>query len=77
MTFAEKLAELRRRKGLAEEDLAHAAGVRYATYRTYAGGRRVPSFPTVVALAKALGVAVSVFAECEFPRIKQKQPRRV
>jgi len=67
MTFAGKLTELRVAKGLTQSELAAAAGVPLWTLRKYEQGQilKVP-FPTVVALATALGVSCEVFSTCEF-----------
>jgi transcriptional regulator with XRE-family HTH domain len=74
MTFAEKLRELREKKGLTEKALAEAADVTYATIRGYALGRRAPSFEVVLQLADALGVDCRAFRGCEFPYQRRGKP---
>lgn len=65
MTFAEKLRQLRDAKGLSEAKLADMSGIPFATVHGYGLSRRTPSFPNVVALAKALGVTCEAFSGCE------------
>jgi transcriptional regulator with XRE-family HTH domain len=65
MTFAERLRELRDAKGLSQAKLADASGVSFASVREYGMSRRKPSFEAVVKLARALGVTVEAFADCE------------
>jgi transcriptional regulator with XRE-family HTH domain len=65
MTFAEKLRQLRDGAGLSEAKLAEAAGLTFASVHGYGLGRRTPSFPAVVKLARALGVTCEAFADCE------------
>ena len=65
MTFAEKLRELRDQAGLSEARLAKASGVPFGTVHDYGLGRRTPSFPAVVKLAKALGSTCETFADCD------------
>lgn len=65
MTFAEKLRQLRDEAGLSEAKLAEAAGLTFASVHGYGLGRRTPSFPAVVKLARALGVTCEAFADCE------------
>ena len=66
MTFAAKLAALRKAKELTQPELAAAADVPLWTLRKYEQGQivKVP-FPAVVALAKALGASCEAFAGCE------------
>jgi len=65
MTFAQKLRELRKEKGLSEVKLAAASGVSFGNVRVYGLGQRSPSFANVLALAKALGVSCEAFSDCE------------
>ena len=57
--FGERVRELRRIKGLSQEELAFKSGV----HRTYLGsierGERNPSLKNIAAIAKALGVTLS------------------
>ena len=54
--FGDKVRELRRAKGLSQEELAFRAGV----HRNYLGGiergERNPALDNIAAIAKALGV---------------------
>lgn len=65
VTFAERLRELRAEKGLSEAALAKASGMPYGTIHNYGLGRRMPSLPMAVKLARALGVDCTAFAGCE------------
>ncbi len=65
MTFAEKLRQLRDGAGLSEAKLADASGLTFASVHGYGLGRRTPSFPAVVKIARALGVTCEAFADCE------------
>jgi transcriptional regulator with XRE-family HTH domain len=65
MTFAERLRELRDKKGLSEARLAELSGVPFGTVHEYGLGRRKPSLTAAVKLARALGVECTAFAECD------------
>jgi transcriptional regulator with XRE-family HTH domain len=65
MKFADRLRELRTAKGLSEAALAEASGIPFGTVHDYGLGRRMPSLPVAVKLARALGVDCTAFAECE------------
>ena len=67
MTFGERLRELRERAGLTQAAVWEASGMPRKTYLNYEQGlvaERVP-FTAVVALAEALGVDCTAFADCE------------
>ena len=66
MTFAERLKELMRERGLSEAALHAKSGVPFGTIHTYTNGRRVPAFEAVIKLAAALGVDCRAFANCTF-----------
>jgi XRE family transcriptional regulator, regulator of sulfur utilization len=53
---------LRLKRGLTQEDLAHAAGVRTATISVLERGRSNPSWGTVRSIARALNVTVAQIA---------------
>lgn len=79
MTFAERLRELRKTQGLTQAELAALAGIHEPAVYEYEKGR-LPSFPTIVRLAKALDTCVSAFGECELPPtrlLKSKSGRQV
>jgi transcriptional regulator with XRE-family HTH domain len=65
MTFADRIRDLRTATKRTQSEMAKLAGVPLSTYRSWEQGQRLPSFPAVVRLAKALGVSLDVFAECE------------
>jgi transcriptional regulator with XRE-family HTH domain len=65
MTFAQKLRELRDKKGLSEMALARESGVAFGALHFYGMGKRKPPFAAVVKLAEALGVTCEAFADCD------------
>lgn len=57
--FGERIKELREKKGLTQEQLAEAIGVKDdRTIRYWETGTNAPKFANLVALAKALGVHI-------------------
>ena len=67
MTFGERLKVLREAAGLTQAAVWEASGLPRSTYLKYEQGHvaeRVP-FTAVVALAKALGVDCTAFADCD------------
>jgi len=60
-----KLAELRRRKGLTQEDLAELLGVTRVTVARWETGKLVPSTSSILKLSEVLGVPPSYFFESE------------
>ena len=63
--FRDRLKELRDKSKLTQEALAQRAGTSVGNVRNYEQGIRLPSFPGVVKLARALGVECTAFSECE------------
>lgn len=61
--FAARLKELRVQAGLTQDGLAERAEMSKAGVADLEQGRREPSWATVVALAKALGVTCQAFQE--------------
>lgn len=64
MVFADRLRALRDTAGLTQEQLARAADTSVGNVRNYEQGIRMPTFPVVVRLAKALGADCTAFADC-------------
>jgi transcriptional regulator with XRE-family HTH domain len=62
-TFALRLVELRRAAGLSREALADRSGLSYGSVRDYEQSRREPTWGSLLALARALGVSVGAFEE--------------
>jgi transcriptional regulator with XRE-family HTH domain len=60
--FAGRLKALRETAGLTQEQLAEAAGLNRYGLAKLEQGVGQPHWPTVLALAKALGVSVAAFA---------------
>ena len=65
MRFKDVLRELRKKADLTQEELASRAGVPVPSLRGHEQGQRMPSWASVVKLAKALGVSTDAFALCE------------
>jgi DNA-binding XRE family transcriptional regulator len=61
--FGEHLRRLRDARGLTQQKLAEAAKLTKETVYLIEKGRRVPSWPTVVALAAALKVDCTAFQD--------------
>ena len=77
MNFNELLRDLRSKAGLTQEQLADKAGIPLPSLRGHEQGQRVPSWASVVRLAKALGVSTDVFSECdEVRKPSAKKPAR-
>jgi transcriptional regulator with XRE-family HTH domain len=72
MTFGERLKELREAAGLSQEALARAAGLSTSTVAKTEQRDIDPSWSTVQALAKALGVSSEDFREGAPPPKKKK-----
>ena len=56
--MGERIAQLRRNKGLSQATLAQALGLSTSTIAMYEQGRREPSVSVIIALADALGVTI-------------------
>jgi transcriptional regulator with XRE-family HTH domain len=80
ITFADRLKELRAAAKMTQHELAARSGVHRQTIATLETGERVPSWDTVQALARALGVDCKAFetlpAEAETPPAKKPTRKR-
>ena len=56
--MGERIAQLRRNKGLSQATLAQALSLSTSTIAMYEQGRREPSVSTIIALADTLGVTI-------------------
>jgi transcriptional regulator with XRE-family HTH domain len=77
-TFGERLKELREAAGLTQPELAERAGLNRFGIAKLEQGVREPTWATVQALAKALGVRCSAFeavaeAPTEPPKLGRKR----
>ncbi len=68
--FAVRLREIRMAAKMTQEELAQRAGVTRVTIARLETGEREPSWSTVVAIANALGVAVTAFV----PLVPEDKP---
>jgi len=72
--FAVKLKALREAAGMTQAGLAEAAGLHLSVvFKIEQGVREDPSWATVKALAKALGVDCTAFDDEEQPKSKEKR----
>ena len=76
-SFAGRLKELREQSGLSQAELAEAAGMNRFGVAKLEQGVREPSWATVQALARALGVEVGAFVVPDDPPpAKGKRPSK-
>lgn len=61
--LGEAIRQLRTKRGLSQEDLAHLAGVTTGTLSVIERGRSNPAWGTVKAIAKALGISMPELAK--------------
>ena len=61
--LGEAIRQLRNKRGLSQEDLAHAAGVTTGTVSTIERGNSNPPWGTVKRIAQALGVTIVELAK--------------
>ena len=65
MKFKDVLRELRTNAALTQQQLAERAGIPLPSLRGHEQGQRVPSWASVVKLARALKVSTDAFADCD------------
>ncbi len=58
MTLAEKIKQIREKKGMTQKEVASLMGISQQAYGQYESGGRVPKLETVTRIAEALGVLV-------------------
>lgn len=63
--FGERLRSLREAAGVSLSELGRRAGIAYQTIAKYERSENEPTWPTVLTLAKALGVKPNDFLEDE------------
>jgi len=63
--LGEAIRELRTKRGISQEDLAHLAGVTTGTLSVIERGRSNPAWGTVKGIAAALDVSVAEIATLE------------
>ncbi len=61
---------------MTQEQLAASAGIPVGSLRNQEQGHRLPSFPTAVALARALGVSCDVLADTDEVNAKVSGSKR-
>lgn len=65
--MGERIAQLRRNKGMSQARLAKILGLSTSTIAMYEQGRREPSVSALIALASALGVTIDYLLTGRFP----------
>lgn len=75
-TLGERLARLRRAAGMTQEKLAEQAGESVSSLRNWEGDHRTPALWAALQLAKVLGVAMEVLAECAEPAPRKGKDKR-
>ena len=58
MTFSEAVKEIRKKKGMTQQEVADKMGITYQSYGQYESGRRTPKLDTKQRIAAALGVSL-------------------
>ena len=71
--MGERIAQLRRNKGLSQAALAQALGLSTSTIAMYEQGRREPSVSIIIALADALGVTIDYLLTGQSPATDNPQ----
>ena len=56
--FAEKIFELRKKKGITQREVADAVGITAASISAYEKGTKIPPLDTAIAVAKYFGVSL-------------------
>jgi transcriptional regulator with XRE-family HTH domain len=76
--FAGRLRELREAAGLSRQQIADKSGLKLNGIRDLEQGRRLPSWPTVLAISQALGVDCNAFTTppAEAPPPTPGRPRK-
>jgi transcriptional regulator with XRE-family HTH domain len=75
--FARRLKSLREARDLTQDELARQTGLNRFSIAKLEQGRREPNWPTVLRLARALGVDVGAFVanESEATTLETSSPR--
>jgi transcriptional regulator with XRE-family HTH domain len=75
MKFADKLREIRESKDISRQEMADSLKVSLYTVINWEQGSRIPTFPTVQGICKALSVRCTVFDGCDFGDAEDKPGR--
>jgi transcriptional regulator with XRE-family HTH domain len=70
MKFGEKLKELRNGTDMSQPAFAERVELTVGAVRDYEQGRRLPSWPVLVRIARVLGVTVDTFSDCDEVAVK-------
>lgn len=74
--FAAKLQQLREKSGLTQLELSAKAGLHRHSIARFEQGLREPSWASVRAIAKALGVSCQEFEKHPTTKLKKRKPGR-
>jgi len=75
--FAQRLRELRRERGFTQKDLGERVGVARSMIVNYEGGFHHPPLPTLIKLARELGVRVDFLVGDEATGLDEIQDREL
>jgi transcriptional regulator with XRE-family HTH domain len=76
MKFKDTLRDLRLKAGMTQETLARKASIPVGSLRGHEQGQRIPSWASVVRLARALDVSTDAFSHCEEVSERPKRARK-
>lgn len=71
MVFGRRMRELRKERGLSQEELAHRAGLHYTYIGGIERGERNPALVNISRIAAALGMSLA-----DFFSVMRGKPRR-
>ena len=72
--FTERLKELRKNKGLKQQEIAELLGVKRNTYSDWENGKTEPSFENLIKLADLLEVTLDWLFGREQMKVKKRSP---
>ena len=72
--FTERLKELRKKKGLKQQEIAELLGVKRNTYSDWENGKTEPSFENLIKLADLLEVSLDWLFGREQMKVKKRSP---
>jgi transcriptional regulator with XRE-family HTH domain len=72
-----RIRELRRARGLTQEELCESAGISIDAISRIEGGSRAPTLPTLERIARALQISPAAFFEVVEPPPETAQPVRL
>ena len=74
MTYGEKISDLRKKRGMTQDDLGKAMNVSYQAVSKWERGESQPDFETMSKIAKLFGVPIGYFEEDSTPDQNEEKP---